>query len=128
MIEKKNNEERLETLMNRLAESVLELPDETILAEASESGNDPAQEAKTTRSVLRQASKNFKSLEERLSKLGHAVNSNNWRYVDGTYDNYCVSCGSWVSFETATEEMQGDALDGSCPENAYPIKRREASR
>ena len=128
MADKKNNEERLERLMNRLAESVLELSDETVLAEVNESGTDPAQEAETTRLVLRQASKNFDSLEKRLCNLGHAIDSNDWHYVDGTYDNYCLSCGAWVSFETATGEIQGEAFDRSCFGNAYLIKRQEASR
>lgn len=45
MIDKKTHGERLEQLMNRLADSVLGLSDEAALAETSEVGADPEQEA-----------------------------------------------------------------------------------
>jgi hypothetical protein len=114
--------------MSRLAESVFELSDEEILAEAQESGVDSQEDADRTSSVLRQAVDTWESENARLSNLGHTINPNRWRSVDGSYHNYCVGCGSSVSFTTATGEMQGEALDGACPENFYPIKRREASR
>ncbi|MGA8621311.1 MAG: hypothetical protein WB660_22655 [Candidatus Sulfotelmatobacter sp.] len=128
MTDKKNHDERLERLMNQLAESVLGLSDEAI-AETSEVGADPEQEAERTRLVLRKASKVFDNLDKRLSNLGHAINSNDWRCVEGIYDNYCLSCGSLVSFATATGEMQGEALNGLCLESDQnTIRRREASR
>lgn len=115
--------------MNQLAESVLGLSDEAILAETSEAGADPEQEAGRTRVVLRHASKAFDNVSNRLSNLGHAINSNDWRRGQWGYHNNCLNCGSSVSFTTATGEMQGEALDGLCPESdQYPIRTREASR
>jgi hypothetical protein len=129
MADKNNHDERLERLMNQLAESVLGLSDEAILAETSEAGADPEQEAERTRLVLRQASKAFDDVNNRVSNLGHAINSNDWRPGQWGYHNNCLNCGSSVSFTTETGEMQGEALDGLCPEsNQYTIRRREASR
>jgi hypothetical protein len=45
MTDKKTHDERLERLMNQLADSVLMLSDEAVLAETSEVGADPEQEA-----------------------------------------------------------------------------------
>ena len=129
MTDKKNHDERLERLMNQLAESALGLSDEAILAETSEAGADPQQEAERTRLVLRQASKVLDNVNQRLSNLGHTINSNDWWRGQWGYHNICQTCGSFVSFTTATGEMRGDALDGLCPESdQYTIRRREASR
>jgi hypothetical protein len=129
MADKKNHDERLERLMNQLAESVLGLSDEDILAETSEARADQEQEAEHTRVVLRQASKAFDNVNNRVSILGHAINSNDWRPGPWGYHNNCLNCGSSVSFTTATGEMQGEALYGLCPESdQYTIRRREASR
>ena len=129
MADKKNHDERLERLMNQLADSVVGLSDEAILAETSEVGADPKQEAERTRSVLRQASKALDNVNERLSNLGHTINSDGWWRGHWGYHNTCVTCGSFVSFTTATGEMRGEALDGLCPESdQYTIQRREASR
>jgi hypothetical protein len=57
MADNKNYDERLERLMNQLAESMLGLSDEAIVAETIEAGADTEQEAECTRLVLRQASK-----------------------------------------------------------------------
>lgn len=129
MADKKNHDERLERLMDQLAESVLGLSDEAILAETSEAGADPEQEAERTRLALRHASKAFDSVNNRLSNLGHAINSNDWRPGQWGYHNNCLNCGSSVSFTTATGEMHGEALDGLCSEtDQYTIRRREAVR
>jgi hypothetical protein len=129
MADKKNHEERLERLMNQLAESELGLSDEAILAETNEAGDDPKQEAERTRLVLRQASRALDSVTNRLSNLGHTINSNDWRPGQWGYHNNCLNCGSSVTFTTATGEVQGEALDGLCPESEqYTIRRREASR
>ena len=55
MADKKNHDEQLERIMNQLADSVLELSDEEILAEIIETGADPQEEAERTRFALRQA-------------------------------------------------------------------------
>jgi len=49
MADKKNQEERLEMVMNHLGESVLAQSDTAILAETSEAGVDPQVEAEQTR-------------------------------------------------------------------------------
>jgi hypothetical protein len=128
MADKKNHDERMERLMNLLAESVLGLSDEGVLAEAGEIGVDSEQEAERTQLILRQASKALELVNKRLSNLGHTVNSDDWWRGHWGYHNTCVTCGSFVSFTTATGEMRGAALDGLCPENdQYTIRKREAS-
>jgi hypothetical protein len=128
MADKKNHDERMERLMNLLAESVLGLSDEGVLAEAGEIGVDSEQEAERTQLILRQASKALELVNKRLSNLGHTVNSDDWWRGHWGYQNTCVTCGSFVSFTTATGEMRGAALDGLCPENdQYTIRKREAS-
>src|ERR1700686_957518 len=128
MADKKNYDDHLEKIMNRLADSVLGLSDEAILAETSESGADPQREAEGTRIVFRQASKALDNVNKRLSNLGHTINSNDWWPGHLGYHNTCATCGSFVSFTTATGEMRGEALDGQCPDNdRYAIRRREAS-
>ena len=129
MPDKKNYDDHLEKIMNRLAESVLGLSDEAILAESSEAGADPQQEAERTRLVLRQASKILDEVNNRLSNLGHTINSNDWQPGQWGYHNNWLDCGLSVSFTTATGEMQGNALDGLCPESdQYTSRTREASR
>lgn len=129
MADRKSHVERWESLMNQLAESVLGIQDEAILAETRKAGADPQREADRTRLVLRQASKALDNVNTRLSNLGHTINSSDWRRGRWGYHNTCVTCGSFVSFTTATDEMRGDALDGRCPESGeHTIRRREASR
>jgi hypothetical protein len=57
MTDKTNQVERLEWIVEQLADSVLELSDEAILAEIKESGADPQEEAERVRFLLRQVSK-----------------------------------------------------------------------
>jgi len=129
MTDKKNHDERLERLMSQLAESVLGLSDEAILAETSEAGADPQQEAERTRLVLRQASKALDNVNGRLSNLGHMINSNDWQRGQWSYHNNCLNCGSSVSFTTPSGEMRGEALNKLCPKSdKYTIRRREAFR
>jgi hypothetical protein len=129
MADKRNHEEHLERIMNQLADSVLGLSDEAILAEVSGAGGDPDGEAELTRMVLRKASQALEDVNRRLSNLGHVIDSNHWRPGHGGYHNKCLNCGSLVSFTTPTGEMQGRAVDAPCPESGqYAIPRREASR
>ena len=53
MANERRHVEQLETIMDRLAESVLELSDDDTLNEASERGVDAQKEADCTRAVLR---------------------------------------------------------------------------
>jgi hypothetical protein len=111
--------------MNQLAESVLGLTDDAILAETSEAGVDPQREAERTRLVLRQASKAVDNVNKHLSNLGHTINANDWQAEPWGYRNNCRNCGSWVSFATATGEMQGEALDGPClGSGQYTVRRQ----
>jgi hypothetical protein len=129
MGDKANPDERLERMMNRLADSVLALPDEAILAEVSEAGVDPDEEAERTRIVLREAMQTLENVNSHLSNLGHTVNPNGWYRGRSGYHNACVNCGSFVSFTTATGEMRGEALDAPClASDQYAIRRQEASR
>ena len=59
MANRKTDDERLERLMNHLADSVLSLSDDAILAEVTETGGDPEEEVERTRMVLREVSKAF---------------------------------------------------------------------
>jgi hypothetical protein len=129
MAVKKNHDEHLERIMNQLAESVLGLSDEAILAETSETGADPEAEAERTRLVLRQASSALDDVNRRLSNLGHTINPNYWWPGRAGYHNNCLDCGSVVTLTTATGEMQGNAFDSPCPEHGqYALRRRKASR
>ena len=53
MTDGKNDSERLEKLMNELADSLLELSEEEVIAEEREAGFDPMQEAVCVRELLR---------------------------------------------------------------------------
>jgi hypothetical protein len=128
MTDKKDYGNHLEKLMNQLADSVLGLSDEAICAETSEVGADPEQEGERTRLVLRQASRILDNANNRVSNLGHTINSNDWVQGKWGYRNQCIDCGSFVSFTTATGEVRGDALDRLCPKNQYEIRRLQASR
>ena len=129
MVSKKNHDDHLEKMMNRLADSVLGLSDEAILAETTEAGGDLQREAERTRSVFRQVLKTLDAVNKRLINLGHTINSNDWYRGHRGYHNTCATCGSFVSFTTETGEMRGDALDGLCPDHdQYAIRRREGSR
>jgi hypothetical protein len=64
MEKKKNYDEQLSAIMNRLADSVLDMSDEQVVAEERGKGNDPIGEAESVRHVLRQASK-----KHRMKKL-----------------------------------------------------------
>ncbi len=57
MVNKKSDDEKLSTIMNRLADSVLELSDEQVLAEEREQGSDSLKEAERIRDGLRRSSK-----------------------------------------------------------------------
>ena len=76
MTDRINPVEKLERIIEQLAESVFELSDEALLAEITESGADPQEEAERTRLVLRRAAR----LEPlRASDLGDAANSKHCR-------------------------------------------------
>ena len=63
MGDKKNRGEGVVELYNLLADSVLELSDETITAEVSETGFDPQEQAELVRSKLKESWKQFDLVE-----------------------------------------------------------------
>jgi hypothetical protein len=77
-LEQTNHVERLERIIEQLADSVLELPDEELLAEITESGLDPQQEADLTRFLLRQVVRQPEVENKRLSSRRDTRNSNYW--------------------------------------------------
>jgi hypothetical protein len=128
MADNKNHNEQLKRIMNGLADSVLELSDEEILAETRGSGADPHEEAERTHAVLRQALEALEAVNNHLWSLGHAVDPKYWQHGERGYHNNCRDCGLSVNF-TVAGEIWGDVLRGRCPESdQYTIRRREASR
>jgi hypothetical protein len=128
MADDKSREEILERVVGHLADSVLTLPDESILAEAGENEADLYKDAEHVRSVLSEASQVLEDVSRRLSNLGHAINPNYWRRDHRGFHTKCLNCGSSVSFATATREAQGGALNASCSaSNEYRTPKR-ASR
>lgn len=127
-MDKANHDERLEKVMNQLADAVFLLPDEAIVAEVNEAGFDPDDEAERTRIVLCGAMQTLENVNRELSNLGHTVDPNGWYRGRSGYHNNCVDCGSFVSFTIGTGEMRGEGLETRCPQNGqYMTRRREAS-
>lgn len=129
--DKKNTgEEILDRVMNHLADSVLALSEESILAEAGEPGADVYKDAEYVRLVLSEASQVLEDVTRRLSKMGHVINSDSWQRERNGYRTKCLNCGSPVRFTTATLEMQGRALDAPCclASYEYTVPKRLACR
>jgi hypothetical protein len=108
------SQDHLERIMNQLADSVLGLSDETIVAEVSESGADPKREAERTNQVLGKASEMVEDVTQRLANLGHNINSRYWWREQSAYYNHCLNCGLAVSFTTKTGKILGRAMDAPC--------------
>jgi hypothetical protein len=125
MKQKNNREDILQRIADPLADSVLGLSDDAMLAETG----DAEEEAERTRTILKKALQKLETVNRRLSSLGHTVNPSGWRHVGSGYQNACITCGSFVSLKITTGDMRGEALGGQCPErDQYTIRRREASR
>ncbi len=73
MTDRTNHVEKLDRIMEQLADSVLELSDEAILAEITESGVDPQQEAERTRLALRQALKTLDNVRKGPERDQHPI-------------------------------------------------------
>jgi hypothetical protein len=120
----KNRGEIVERIAEELTDSVLSLSDEAFLVE----GTNAEEEAECTRMVLREAFRKLESVNRRLSNLGHRIDPNEWHRGGSSYSNMCVTCGSFVSFNTTTGEMRGDALQARCCErDQYTIRRQIVS-
>jgi hypothetical protein len=100
--------------MNQLADSVLGLSDEDILAEVTAAGRDPEQEAKRVQNVLQKPLQALEKVNLCLSNLGHAINASNWECGPLAYHNTCVHCGLPVSVTIATAEIRGSAVQRAC--------------
>jgi hypothetical protein len=124
MAGKKNHDERLERIMNRLAESVLELSDEAILSEIGENVPDANGEAERVRSMLRGKLQTLDTVHKRLSNLGHTINPKLWWSDEQAYYNNCLDCGSLVSFTIASSEMYGSAFKEPCAESGRHSTRK----
>lgn len=66
----RDKQDELEVVMNQLAESVLELSDDEILAEIRETGADPDEVAQRTRVVLLRALQQWEEANKRFHDLG----------------------------------------------------------
>jgi len=124
MADNKNHDEQLERIMSCLADSVLELSDEEILAETRETGADPQEEAEHTHDVFRQASKALETVNKRLWSLGHTVNPKYWQHGERGYQNNCQDCGLSVNLNVAGE-IWGDALGRPCRESEQYTRREQ---
>jgi hypothetical protein len=120
---KESYSERLERVMNQLSESVLGLSDDDIVAEVSEAGHDPEQEAKRVWNVLQKPLHALEKVNLCLSNLGHAINPSNWECGPLAYHNSCVHCGLSVSFTIATAEIRGSAVQRACRATGRTIRK-----
>jgi hypothetical protein len=126
MVDKESHDQQMERVMNYLANSVLELSDEEIRAEAAAIG-DLEQQAERTRNVLRNAASLLETVNKALQELGHTVSPQRWQQHDRGYRNQCLTCGLAVSFALGTGEMWGSALQGTCPQTERAVRKRAAS-
>ncbi len=127
MTDNKSYDEQLKRIMNHLADSVLELSDEEILAETLGNGAEPKEEAERTRAVLRRPSKALEAVNKSLRNLGHTVNPKSWKHRQRNYQNNCRDCGLSVNF-TVAGLIWGDALRGPCPKSDwYTVREKESS-
>jgi hypothetical protein len=120
---KESYSERLERVMNQLADSVLQLSDDDIVAEVTAAGHDPEQAAKRVRNVLQRPLQALEKVNLCLSNLGHAINSSNWQCGPLAYHNTCLHCGLSVSFTIATAEFRGSAVQRACRASGLTIRQ-----
>lgn len=120
---KRNYNERIETVMNQLSQSVLGLSDDDIVAEVSAAGHDPQQEARQVWKVLQKPLQALENVNLCLSNLGHSIDSSSWQCGPLAYHNTCVHCGLSVSFTIATAEIRGSAAQRACRANRFPIQQ-----
>ena len=118
---KQSHNERVERIMNQLSESVLGLSDEEIVAEVSEAGHDPEQEAKRVRDVLQAPLQVLENVNLCLSNLGHTINPSNWQCGPLAYHNTCLHCGLSVSFTITTAEIRGSAVERACRASEFSL-------
>jgi len=109
----RRNRDHLERLWDELAECVFRLSDEATLAESTETGADPQEEAERTRLVLQHALQSVESVNRRLSSLGHTINPKSWKSDGNVFQNRCLNCGTILMFTAG--EPRCLALYTRCP-------------
>lgn len=114
MRSKESYSERVERVMNQLSDSVLGLSDDDIVAEVSQAGQDPQQEARRVRDVLKKSLQVLEKVNLCLTSLGHTINPSHWYCGPLAYHNSCLHCGLLVSFTIATGEIGGSAVQRAC--------------
>ena len=117
MVGDKNHNLQLKKFLDQLADSVLLLSDQDLMAEIHEAGEDPQAEAERTRAVLLRALTLFEVVNNRLSALGHTVDPKHWRRGEKIYYNNCLTCGRLVSFTTTDNGLREHALEERCPKS-----------
>jgi hypothetical protein len=85
-METRDYEAEFRAIMDALAESVAEMSDEEILAEAREAGEDPERIAARVRTILRRAVK-----EDRPSIICPRCGCRSWHPID-IAERYCTFC------------------------------------
>jgi hypothetical protein len=113
----------IERIMNQLCGSVLGLSDDNVVAEVSEAGHDPRQEARQVRDLLQKSLQALDKVNMCLSNLGHTINPSDWHCGSLAYHNTCLRCGLSVSFTIATAEIRGSAVEGACRANRVTIRQ-----
>jgi hypothetical protein len=124
MAGKKIHDERFERIMNRLAESVLEVSDEAILGEINETVPDAHEQAEHVRSTLQRKLQTLDIVQRQLSNLGHTIDPKLWWSDEQAFYNNCLDCGSLVSLTIANNEMYGSAFNEPCAESGRHAIRK----
>ena len=120
---KRRHDEGIARIMNQLSESVLGLSDDDIVAELSEAGNDPEQEAKRVRELLQAPLQVLQNVNLCLSNLGHTINPSHWQCGPLAYHNTCLHCGLSVSFTITTAEIRGSAVERACRMSEFSLRQ-----
>jgi len=123
-----HNKDPLKTVLDHLADPILEMSDEEILAEIRETGVDPQEVAEHTRAVLLEALQKFDNVNRRLWHLGHNIRLKDWQLREWGYENTCADCGLSVSLATSSKQPSGRALESRCTENQNTSLKRDATR
>ncbi|MBV9483675.1 MAG: hypothetical protein JO249_23420 [Acidobacteria bacterium] len=125
MADKPSHDQERENVMNHLANSVLELSDEELLAEAEGAAT---QQAERTRAVLLGTARLLETVNQQLLSLGHTISPQRWQqHADRGYRNHCLTCGFAVSL-TPAGEIWGNALEARCPQaERSTVRKRTAS-
>jgi hypothetical protein len=126
MRDNKNDDVRMERVMNQVADSALALSDASILTELGDDRGNSNNQTEGVRKILYGACRSWGSMNRRLSSLGHMIDLSDWRYMGDDYTNRCVTCGSPVVFSIGTGEIRGAASNTRCLGVSRYVKRGAA--